>query len=229
MGKNYAIVLAGGQGLRMGESVPKQFLPLAGKPVILWSLELFDMMSEIDGIIPVIPAAHGPMFGEILSSGGIRKVLKIVHGGLTRHESSYNAVHCMDFVQDDILLIHDAARPFVTQDIVRNCLGAAVKFGAAGVYDKAVDTITELREKFVIRIPERSHLFITQTPQAFKYRIIRESHDAARKRGASTATDDVQLAIDAGFRVKAVEGDHGNIKITTQLDYEIAKFIAEKK
>jgi 2-C-methyl-D-erythritol 4-phosphate cytidylyltransferase len=229
MGKNYAIILAGGQGLRMGESSPKQFLPLAGRPVILWSLELFGMMSEIDGVIPVIPAAQGPMFDEILSMVGTRKVVKIVHGGLTRHESSYNAVRSMDFGQDDILLIHDAARPFVTQDIVRNCLGAAVKFGAAGVYVKAVDTISELREKFVIRIPERSQLFITQTPQAFKYRIIRESHDAARNKGASMATDDVQLAIDAGFSVKAVEGDHSNIKITTQLDYEIARFIAEKK
>ena len=101
--------------------------------------------------------------------------------------------------------------------------------GACGVYMKAIDTIAEINDEFVFSIPLRDSLYYTQTPQSFKYRTISQSHKIARKKNVFNATDDIQIVLDAGFKVKAIEGDYRNIKITTPFDYELAQCTATAK
>ena len=155
----------------------------------------------------------------------ISKIIKIVPGGITRQSSSYNAINSGIFSDEDILIFHDAARPFVLPVIINACIEAAVESDASGVYVKATDTIAEIDKGYVRRIPSREGLYYTQTPQAFKYKRIKEAHDMAVAKNIINATDDVSLIIDAGYKVKMVKGDYMNIKITSAFDLEIAKFI----
>lgn len=223
----YGIILAGGSGLRMGIGIPKQFLPLGGKPVIAWCLNTFASLPGIQGIVVATPPEYRERTEEIVSDLKSDKTFTVIIGGATRQGSSYNALSGRAFSADDILLFHDAARPFIREDTVLRCIEAARLHGAAGVYMRSVDTITRVREGFVESIPPREHLWQAQTPQAFRFEIIQEAHERARARGVSTASDDASLVFDAGFRVRIVEGEHTNFKITTPLDYEMARFISD--
>ncbi len=228
MPKIYAIILAGGKGLRLEHELPKQFIDLGNGPIITWSLEKFNHLSDVDGIIVAVPLEYKKNIEEIVEKHKISKITKIVPGGSTRQGSSYNALFSMDFKEDDILLFHDAARPFFNEEIIKKCVEEAKIYGASGVYIKAIDTIAEADNGFVNAIPPRDKLYYTQTPQAFKYSIIKEAHDTAISKKITNATDDVQLVIDAGYKVRIVEGDPSNIKITTPSDLELARFIADR-
>ncbi|HPA71204.1 MAG: 2-C-methyl-D-erythritol 4-phosphate cytidylyltransferase [Spirochaetes bacterium] len=223
---NYALILAGGAGTRLGGDTPKQFLDLAGKPVIAWSMKAFDDADDISGIVVACPEAYRESVWETGEANGIGKLVAVVAGGETRQLSAYNALTAIDYSDDDIVLIHDAARPFVTAAVIRDCVVAAEAFGAASAYVKVTDTVAEAWDGFVAAIPDRSSLYNTQTPQAFRYGIIRRSHERARAEGAVNSSDDVRLIMDAGTRVRVVEGDYRNIKITNPRDMEIAERIA---
>jgi len=223
---NYALILAGGSGTRLGGDTPKQFLDLAGCPVIAWSMKAFDGTDDIDGIVVACPEAYRGKVWETGEANGIGKLVAVVAGGETRQVSAYRALTAIDFSDDDVVLIHDAARPFVTSAMIRGCVEAAGAFGAASAYVKVTDTIAEAWDGFVAAIPDRSSLYHTQTPQAFRYGIIRRSHERARTDGSLDASDDVRLVMDSGTRVRVVEGDYRNIKITNPRDMEIAARIA---
>ena len=222
----YAVILSGGEGKRIGSEHPKQFLPLGGKPVLLWSVDLFNSIKQIDHIIVV----SNPRYMDETRAyvKGFDKILKIISGGETRQDSVYNALASHEFSEKDIILFHDAARPFITKNIIMRCLAAIENSDAAGTYLPATDTITEIETGYVNSIPDRKKIFYTQTPQIFKYAVIKNSHEHARAQGIHHATDDVYLVLNSGYRVKTVEGDYLNIKITTQFDYEFAQWIAEK-
>jgi 2-C-methyl-D-erythritol 4-phosphate cytidylyltransferase len=228
MSSIYAIILAGGQGLRLGTGIPKQFLMLGGKPVIQWSIEAFSGINKINEIIIVIPEVYKNEMHDILQSTGFHKNISITPGGNTRQLSAYNAINSRDFMDDDILIFHDAARPFINGDLIIRCIEKTEEYGATGVYVKAIDTIAERENSFIKSIPSRDKLLITHTPQCFKYNIIRDAHEKAIKNNITFATDDVKLAIEAGYKVRVVEGDYNNLKITTQFDLEIAEQIALK-
>jgi len=221
----YGIILAGGTGTRLGDGTPKQFLPLGDRPMLLWSLDAFCSVEEISGIIIVSPHEHLALTEEIIQQHQIQGAIEIIEGGGTRQESSYNAVRCRKFDDDDILVLHDAARPFVSPTLIRQCIEETEMHGAAAVYVRATDTVTEIRDNRVQKIPEREILHYAQTPQSFKYHFIKEAHEHAREKGITGATDDASLAILAGFTVRAVTGDYQNIKITTPFDYELAQCI----
>ncbi len=223
---NYALVLAGGSGSRLGGDVPKQFLDLAGKPLIAWSLSTLNSSRIIDAIVVACPEKYLEKLWVMGESFGIGKLVAVVAGGGTRQESAYRALTAVDYFDDDIVLLHDAARPFVTLKMIRDCVESAGAFGAAGAYVKATDTIALTREGFVSAVPDRSSLFHAQTPQAFRYGIIRRSHEKAREESSPDASDDVRLVMDAGHRVRVVEGDYRNIKVTTHRDVDIAVQIA---
>ncbi len=227
MPKRYAVILAGGRGYRLANETPKQFLDLVNRPIIAWSLEKFDKLSEINGILVAVPDEFKKSIQDISEKQRITKLVKIVAGGATRQGSAYNVLCSMDFGDDDILIFHDAARPFIKKNIVKECIKEAELHGASGVYVKAVDTIAKGGE-FIDSIPPREGLYYTQTPQAFRFSTIKEAHEKARSRDILNATDDVQLVIDSGHRVKIVEGDPGNIKITTPFDLELARFLADR-
>ncbi|MBN2157993.1 MAG: 2-C-methyl-D-erythritol 4-phosphate cytidylyltransferase [Spirochaetes bacterium] len=226
MNKTYAIILAGGMGLRLNKRTPKQFLLLAGKPVLVWSLQTCNALAEIDHIIAVIPEEFIPQANELVAEYDIRKMLKIIPGGTTRQESAHNAIVSDNFDDNDILVFHDAARPFIRPDLLRSCVSEAGIHGAAAVYVPVQDTVAEIRDDFVVSVPPRDRIYYAQTPQAFRFSVIGSAHESAIAHGGFF-TDDVSLAIAAGFRVKMIEGDYSNFKITTDFDYQAACRMAE--
>ena len=131
----------------------------------------------------------------------------------------------MSFNAGDVILFHDAVRPFVSQETISGVIHEAREHGAAGTYIPAVDTIAEIESGIVTSIPPRENLYYAQTPQGFRYRIIRDAHEKALKNGVSHATDDVSLVIDAGYEVRMVMGSNLNFKITTKDDYLMARNI----
>lgn len=226
----YIVILAGGHGTRAGSEIPKQFLYVNGKPVIIHTLNKFTRMhSQIKGIIIAVPEEYTEYTNKLIKEFAIQKVIKIIKGGETRQGSSYNALTCMNFNDNDILIFHDAARPFVDPEAIDICIKEAGHNGSAGVYIKATDTIALIENNFVKQIPDRNKLYYTQTPQAFQYKIIKKAHELALSKGIHDPTDDVQLVLDAGYKVKMVEGSSRNIKITNAFDLELAEFIAGKE
>jgi 2-C-methyl-D-erythritol 4-phosphate cytidylyltransferase len=228
MNRTYAIILAGGRGLRLASKTPKQFLPLGSKPVIAWSLELCETLREIDHVLVVVPVDFIPEIASIIRSHHISKYIRTVPGGSTRQESAYNAISSINYTDDDTLIFHDAARPFVSAETMQNCIAAAQEHGAAAAYVPVHDTIAEIDHDFVSSVPNRDRIYYAQTPQGFRYSTIKASHEKARESGLAS-TDDVSLVLAAGFRVKMIDGDYSNFKITTDYDYQAACGIAETK
>ena len=224
MAQTYAIILAGGRGLRLNSDVPKQFLPLGTRPVIAWSIQAFNSSEAVDRVLVVIPNEFVARMEEIIDRYKFHKVEKIIPGGSTRQESAFNAIQYLDYNDDDILLFHDAARPFIKQEIICDCIEAAKKHGAAAVYVPVQDTIAEIGDGFAVSVPPRDRFYSAQTPQAFLFSVMRRAHLYGT--GIPT-TDDASLAINAGFPVKMVQGDYANFKITTELDYRSACLMAE--
>ncbi len=230
MSKNYAVILAGGTGTRMGSVTPKQFLKIKNKPVIAYTIGAFQRHPMIDGIVVVVHADYTEQIERLKKKHDFNKIVEILPGGETRQGSSYNAVTVFDFRDDDILLFNDAVRPFVTGEIIEACITETAEHGAAGVCVKATDTIVEAApENFIENMPERETLRNEQTPQCFKYSVIREAHEKAREKNFSNATDDIRLVLDIGHRVKIVEGSYDNIKITTAGDLALAEAIVKKR
>ena len=224
---NYAVILAGGRGLRLGGDIPKQLLPLAGKPVLRWSVEAFHSTEAIDKLIIVAERNSIDTMKEILPLKEFPKIISFIEGGAERSDSSYNALVSEEFNPDDVVLFHDAARPFITADIIRSIITEVMNSGAAGVYIPAVDTVTVAENDTVSYVPDRKNVFYAQTPQGFRYRLIRDAHEQYRKGHLGiTATDDVSLVMASGHEVRIVNGSVSNFKITTDLDYRIAEFIA---
>ena len=128
-----------------------------------------------------------------------------------------------------VLIFHDAARPFVNAKAIETCIKETKNNGASGLYIKATDTIALITDNFVKQIPDRNMLYYTQTPQVFKYKIIKKAHELALSKYIKDPSDDVQLVLNAGYKVKFVEGSSTNIKITNAFDIELAEFIANRE
>jgi len=229
MNSLYAIILAGGRGNRLGAGEPKQFLDLAGRPVIAWSIEAFAAVEGLAGMVLVGPEDKLARMESISLEYGHGLVRAVTPGGETRQGSSWNGLSALPFDGDDIVLIHDAARPFIEPATILECVGETKEHGAAAVYVRATDTVAEGADGFVRAIPSRERLYYAQTPQCFRLALIRDAHEKARATGVDSATDDVRLALDAGHRVKIVEGDARHMKITSAFDLETARFYAERK
>lgn len=223
-----AIILAAGSGIRMKKSRPKQFLPVGDKPLVLYSLEKFDKNDNITHIVIVSMDSHKEEIEKIVKNYHIDKVYKIVQGGDTRQESSFEGVkNCPPGTE--FALIHDAARPFITDKIINDVLEGALKTGAAGPAIKSGDTIVINKKDFIDKIPDRESVKRIQTPQAFKYSTILKAHNFCLKHNISSSTDDCGMVLAMGKKVKLVEGSQLNIKITTSMDMRIAETIAKAK
>ena len=227
MSSIYAIILAGGRGERVGAGEPKQFLDLAGRPVIAWSVEAFASVEGLAGMVLVGPQDRLARLESIAARYGRGLVRAVAPGGPTRQGSSWNGLSALPYERDDIVLIHDAARPFIARETIFECVAEARAHGAAAVYVRATDTVAEGSEGFVRAIPSRESLYYAQTPQCFRHWLIREAHIRARESGIDSATDDVRLALDAGHQVRIVPGESRNIKITTAFDLAVARSYAE--
>jgi len=222
---NVAVILAGGKGLRLGNKVPKQMLLLGNKPVISWSVDTFHKIKLIDKIIIVSEKNLINEMEKLFPRSSYPKILNFVEGGEERSDSSYNALISSNFRDDDIFLFHDAARPFVSEEIIIQLINEVNISGACGTYIQATDTITFINNSNVESIPERKSVYAAQTPQCFRYDIIKKAHLYQKDVRNMSITDDVSLVINLGYKVSAVKGYAENIKITTDLDFKFAEFI----
>jgi 2-C-methyl-D-erythritol 4-phosphate cytidylyltransferase/2-C-methyl-D-erythritol 2,4-cyclodiphosphate synthase len=227
--KTIAIIPAGGAGKRLKSHIAKQYLMLDHLPVMVHALKVFQDSPEIDEIILALPPedlVH--IRQELAEKYGLTKVTHAVAGGNERQDSVKN---CLDIISDEcgMVLIHDAVRPFVTEELIVNIVAAAKETGAAIVGVKAKDTIKEVNTGHVIgsTIP-RSNLWLAQTPQAFDFKLLKEAYSLARKENYY-GTDDASLVERLGREVKVVEGSSENIKITTNDDMLMADAIIKKR
>jgi len=224
--KYYAIILAGGLGQRMDSAVPKQFLELDDKPIIIWSIETFYTSSLFDAIIIAIHPDYHKTLQTLLHEYNIQTTVTITNGGKTRQQSCYNALCSLQCSDNDIVLIHDAARPFITQTMLKNCINTTVQYGACGIYTPVKETIAIIKEDSVVEVLPRNTICAAQTPQCFYYSIIMDAHKKALADSITDATDDISLVLMAGYPVKAITGNcYHNIKITTTEDIAIAHAI----
>ncbi len=227
-----AVILAAGQGKRMNSAVQKQFLLLQDYPVLYYSIKAFEE-SSVDRIILVTGAEEiSYCKEEIIGRYGFRKVSRVVAGGRERYHSVYEGLKAVG--EADYVLIHDGARPFVTSEIINRTLNGARECGACVPGMPVKDTITIIDENgFAESTPERSRVWMVQTPQTFSYSMIlnayRELIEQEEAGKTVKVTDDAMvLQTICGKRAKLVEGSYENIKITTSSDLQIAEGFCKK-
>jgi len=224
-----AVILASGTGTRFNDDKPKQFVKLAGLPVIVHTLKVFQSFGTISEIIVVTQAEHVELVWEYVYQYGLDKIVKVVVGGDSRQESSRIGIYCCGD-DTDYVLVHDAVRPFVTNKILADLIAAAQIHGAVDTVIHSADTIVEVdRDGFIKRIPDRSALRRGQTPQAFAYRLLKCAHEQAVSDGVENSTDECSLVLRMGHKVFVVEGDEQNIKITYPIDLHIADKLFQLK
>lgn len=223
-----ALVVAGGKGSRMGLDTPKQFLKINDKEIIYYTLKKFNDSPYIDKIVLVTSNEYIDFCKDsIVKNYNLHKVVSIVEGGTERHESVYNGLIAIE--ECDIVLIHDVARPFIDDSIIKNGIEYAKEYGASacGVYPK--DTIKSIQNNFSAETLNRNELFMVQTPQCFKYDLILNCHKNIDKDKRKNITDDTMVVEHFNNKVYLYEGSYKNIKITTKEDLIVAKcFIDEE-
>ena len=220
--KKFAVIVAGGSGVRMGNSIPKQFLELSGKPVFLYSVESFLLADPDFHIILVVPGNYLDSTTQIVSNAGFQAHTTVVSGGNSRSASVKSG---LSFVDDDsLVLIHDAARCLVSAELIRSCLGVAMEFGCAVPVTPVTDSVRKITA-FGSEPLNRSDLRLVQTPQAFMSRLLKEAYELS---GEKEFTDDASVLENAGIPVHLVEGESTNIKITRPADLEIAGLFLRK-
>jgi 2-C-methyl-D-erythritol 4-phosphate cytidylyltransferase/2-C-methyl-D-erythritol 2,4-cyclodiphosphate synthase len=213
-----AIIAAGGRGARFGGSQPKQLLTLGGRPILQRSIDAFLLSDRVDEVVVAVPAhiaANPPAY--------LRDVprVRVVTGGERRQDSVANAFAAAA-TRADVVVIHDAARPFVSASLIARTIDAALEHGAAIAALQATDTVKRGDASRVIRgtLP-RNEIFLAQTPQAFRTAVLRDA--LALASSSADATDEAMLAEQAGHPVRLVDGDPRNLKITTPEDLEMAE------
>lgn len=224
-----AIVLAAGQGKRMNSKIQKQFLMLKGKPVLYYSLAVFEESPEIDEIILVTgKECIEYCKKKIIEVYGFQKVKHIVPGGQERYDSVYAGLCACE--NCEYVFIHDGARPFVTEEIIVRTKEAVKKYGACIAGMPSKDTVKFADENGMVEsTPNRSRVWSIQTPQVFAYKLIRNAHEKARQYDMKEITDDSMLIEQyGGVKVRLVEGSYENLKITTPEDILVAEKILEK-
>lgn len=221
---NIALVLAGGKGTRMGTSIPKQYIEYDRKPILVHTLEAFAKNPNIDKICVICPADSIDYAKKLVLDYNIQKVAWVEVGGNSRRESSYIGVSLLSRESDgkDVVLIHDGARPNVSQRIINENIKVAEKYGACETVIHSQDTIamSEDGEK-ITGVPDRKKMYNVQTPQTFKIEVILNAHKAWIEKCGEDATDDASLVLAYGQDVYIVKGEKNNLKITTEEDLRI--------
>ena len=215
--KRYAIIVAGGSGTRMHSSTPKQFLPLAGKPVLFYSLEAFYNFDTTTEIIIALPADFFSEWEKLCTEYNFNIPHKLVTGGETRFHSVQNGLQII--IEKGIVGVHDAARPLVSTETISRSYEAAEKFGAAVPYVPLNDSIRFYNGHESRSLDRNKHVLV-QTPQCFRSDVLISSYQTDYQ---PFFTDDASVVESSGFTVHLVEGNAENIKITTPSDFLIAE------
>lgn len=229
--KNIGIILAGGSGHRMGSHLPKQFLTLLGKTVLEHSLSAFQLHPDIDEIFIVTHAAYIEKTETIVGQSGFSKVTRILTGGAERYHSTLAALQVCPQAECN-LIIHDAVRPLVSQQMITDCIWALEQFAACTTAIPSTDTIlvSDATHQYIQDIPTRSFLFNVQTPQAFRKNTLLEVYKTGLQDPAFQPTDDcgVIQKYKPELRIKIVPGHSSNLKITYPEDLITAEKLLSK-
>jgi len=219
---NSAIIAAAGSGTRMASDRPKQFLQLAGTPVIFHTLSVFEQCDSIHEVIVVLPAAESAGFLSQAGKLGLRKIARVVPGGATRADSVKRGLIAVRSATAEIVAVHDGVRPFVTVEEVESTIAAAQSDGAAILVAPVTDTIKQVVDGHVVETFDRNRVRRALTPQCFRYDVLRRAYEHTDVTDPSI-TDESVLVEKLGFPVSIVEGSPRNIKITTAEDLAIAE------
>ena len=223
----YEVVLpAAGSGKRMGAGQNKLFLELLGKPILVHTLEVFEQDENCTGIWLAVKPEERSYIQDMLVNYGISKVKGLPDGGAERQHSVHSCMKEME--QVDIVLVHDAARPFITHDIIANLVQRADDFGAAIAGVRAKDTMKKVRDGIIEETVDRESLWMIQTPQAFRFDLIVEAEDVAEKVGF-LGTDEAMLVERLGHAVHIVESNYENVKMTTKEDLVFGEAILRRR
>ena len=224
---NGVVIVAAGSGSRMKRDINKQFIKLDGKEIIAYTIEKFYKSEDIDDIVIVIKENEEKYFIEnIINKYGFDNI-KLAYGGKERQDSVYNGIKKLNR-NCEIVLIHDGARPFVNENIIKNSIKEAKENNAVVVGVPVKDTIKVVDSNGnIVDTPNRSLLWSVQTPQSFKYEIITKAYEYAYSNDYY-GTDDAMLVEHIGYNVKMIEGSYDNIKITTEEDLHFGIQILNK-
>jgi len=223
---NTAIIVAAGSGQRFAGSQPKQFVSLLGKPLLIHTLERFDACPEIDEIVLVLSQDGIGYFEKIREQFEISNLKSVIIGGKTRAESVKNALDVIDANYDDLIVVHDGARPLVSLEEISRTVNKAAETGAACLVAEVTDTIKEIESEFISRTIDRNRLRRALTPQAFHFDILKKAFDGADL--SDTITDECYLVEKLGVKIAFVEGSSRNIKITRPEDIALAEALLKQ-
>lgn len=219
-----AIIVAAGKGTRMGSDIPKQYMTIAGKTILETTLYKFEKSNEIDEIVLIVNKDDLDYVTDEIAVN-YYKLTVVKAGGSTRTESVFEGIKALS-EKTDIVLIHDGVRPFVSYNLISNCVEGAYEFGACVPATDVVDTIKEVSEdNTVTKTLIRDRLKAVQTPQSFEYELLRDCYIKAVTEDEAF-TDDASIVEYYGHKVKVIDGLPRNIKITTPLDLRIAEIFA---
>jgi 2-C-methyl-D-erythritol 4-phosphate cytidylyltransferase len=223
--KVYAIIVAAGKGIRMSNTVRKQYIALDGIPILSRTLGVFDCCDLIDQIIMAVPKDDIDYCrNEIIPAAKMKKEAILVVGGARRQDSVYNSLKTIE-TEDGIVIIHDGVRPFVNPEHLVACIKGAQKHGACILGIPAFDTVKQVNAKNeIVDTQKRDPLWLAQTPQAFQLELIKKAHEIAKQEGFR-GTDDASLVERTGEIVKIIPGSRSNIKITNPEDLRLAQAI----
>jgi 2-C-methyl-D-erythritol 4-phosphate cytidylyltransferase len=218
---DYIIIVAGGKGLRMGSDIPKQFLPIGGKPVLMRTLERFREYSPTLQIILVLPKAQQDYWHQLCQEYDFKVEYQMTDGGETRFHS---VQHGLALIPDDavgVVGVHDGVRPFPAIDVIRNCYETARKKKAVIPVIPIVETVRHLKDETSVTVPRNDYRLV-QTPQTFDIQLLKAANRQPYNDGF---TDDASVVEAFGFNITLVEGNRENIKITTPYDLKIAEVL----
>ncbi|HEY0367519.1 MAG TPA: 2-C-methyl-D-erythritol 4-phosphate cytidylyltransferase [Pyrinomonadaceae bacterium] len=224
---NVAIIAAAGHGTRMAGKRPKQFLELAGVPIIIHTLKAFEQCEAINEIIMVLSAEEVPGFLALADKYDSRKIGAVVAGGATRAASVLHGLKAAEAKSPELVAVHDGARPFVTPDEISRTVAAARLQGAAILVSAPVDTIKEVRDGNVVRTVKRGNLRNALTPQCFRYTLLRKAYEDVDVSDPDL-TDESSLVERLGARIAVVEGSARNIKITRPEDLAVGEALVRE-
>ena len=220
---DYVIIVAGGKGLRMGSDIPKQFLPIGGKPVLMRTLERFREYSPTLQIILVLPKAQQDYWKELCQKHNFTVAYQLADGGETRFHSVQHGLALVPEDAEGVVGVHDGVRPFPSIDVVRNCYETARTAKAVIPVIPVVETLRHIQSESSVTVP-RSDYRLVQTPQCFDTQLLKAANRQPYNDGF---TDDASVVEAFGFDVTLVEGNRENIKITTPFDMTIAESLVK--
>ncbi|MBP5705037.1 MAG: 2-C-methyl-D-erythritol 4-phosphate cytidylyltransferase [Paludibacteraceae bacterium] len=222
----FVIIVAGGSGLRMGTEIPKQFLPIAGKPILLRTIDAF--RNAVDGIkiVVCLPATHFDYWEKCCKENGFdTHDITIVEGGKTRFHSVLNGLNTIKADGDALVGVHDGVRPFASAEMINRLFDAAEKDKAVVPVVDSVDSVRILSQNGENSQIDRRMVKLVQTPQVFDLQLLKKAYGVGF---IETFTDDASVVEYSGHKISLVEGCRENIKITTPMDLAIAEFILRR-